>query len=78
MPRKINDFYWLAGWLEGEGYFGIGKANGNRSKSLTFKISVGSTDYDVVERASIMELEMAMLEKDYMTLQFMAPQLLDG
>lgn len=49
---SISDIYWLAGYLEGEGYFGVGKANGARSKSLAFKISVGSTDRDVVERAS--------------------------
>jgi len=49
---SLSDIYWVAGYLEGEGYFGYGKANGHRSKSLTFKISVGSTDRDVVEKAS--------------------------
>src|SRR5258706_7920996 len=48
----LNDIYWIAGYLEGEGYFGYGKANGHKNKSLTFKISVGSTDRDVVEKAS--------------------------
>ena len=41
-----REFYWLAGLLEGEGYFGL------RRQGRDLVIQVGSTDLDVIERAN--------------------------
>lgn len=46
---SIKEIYWLAGLLEGEGYF---SAANNRDTATTFKIGIGMTDLDVVEKAS--------------------------
>ena len=43
------ELHWLAGWLEGEGCFGVSK---RRSSSLHFYVSVNTTDRDVAERAA--------------------------
>lgn len=44
----MKDLYWLAGYLEGEGSF---CATPNRT-ARTFKLQVGSTDNDVIRKAS--------------------------
>ena len=62
MARSLPDFSdaelgWLAGLLEGEGYFGIirnhGKLNGDRTKVYLYpRIGVSMTDRDVIERVA--------------------------
>lgn len=42
-----KDLYWLAGYLEGEGCFTIDKISGR----IYPKISLQTTDFDVIERA---------------------------
>lgn len=46
---NFKDLYWLAGLLEGEGYFGLVK---DGPTNLVFRIQVCSTDKDVIDRAS--------------------------
>ena len=44
-----NELHWLAGWLEGEGCFGIRK---RRATGLAFSIAANTTDRDIAERAA--------------------------
>lgn len=52
----LKDLYWLAGLLEGEGCFS--KHTYNRSKNINLnwkpKLEVGSTDKDIIIRASLL------------------------
>lgn len=43
---------WLAGLLEGEGCFWLGRQRGTRKREITVKLKM--TDRDVVERASVL------------------------
>lgn len=49
---NLKDLYWLAGLLEGEGWFGIAHDGSN----LVFRLQVASTDEDVIRRASLILL----------------------
>src|ERR1051326_8477070 len=45
---------WLAGLLEGEGYFHVVTSTTNGKKYRYPKIAVGMTDRDVIERAAVL------------------------
>lgn len=47
-----EDFYWLGGLLEGEGYFGMVTNWVNKKPYRYPRIGVNMTDYDVIERVS--------------------------
>lgn len=46
MPNRVEDIYWLAGWLEGEGCFSIYQ----KDKYKQFRIEFSSTDLDVIRK----------------------------
>lgn len=55
-PNTISDMSevetaWLAGLLEGEGYFGASKVGKTKSRNRTLRVSLVMTDKDVVEKA---------------------------
>lgn len=55
MFMKLTDIAWLAGLLEGEGYFGGGRPIANKTKKRgggSFVIALNMTDEDVVARAA--------------------------
>lgn len=52
--KTFGDIKWLAGWLEGEGSFGL-TMNGQR-KGASLLISAGTVDLDIAQRvASILD-----------------------
>jgi len=48
MKLKMKDLYWLAGWLEGEGWFGW---KSQKQKRMMPGIRAACTDEDVTDRA---------------------------
>lgn len=47
---KEKELYWIAGLIEGEGYFGIRKRKGVEGTSYGFSITVAMTDEDVINK----------------------------
>lgn len=60
---KENEIAWIAGLLEGEGYFGIDKRSSKRYQHSTSPpapfIKISMVDQDIIERLS------KLLDKDY-------------
>ena len=50
MNRNVKDIYWLAGFLDGEGWFGVSRSI--KSNSISPEIRVSSTDEYIIHKAS--------------------------